>query len=191
MVFSLGLVISGAGMVIIGLVPTLEELLRILVFLLFTVVYLSLFLAISLLLSLLFRHMVGSAMTGIGIWLLFALFFSLIASGIANGLYPVTNDSTLDQYMNNVGCKEAISRLSPTTLYSEAGSAILNPALTSITSTFTISQYYQSYSALSSNLPLGQSLLLVWPHLTGLVALTMICFAISYVCFMKQEVRAE
>ena len=191
MVFSLGLVISGAGMVIIGLVPTLGELLRILIFLLFTVVYLSLFLAISLLLSLLFRHMVASALTGIGLWLLFVIFFSLIANVIAGALYPVTSDSTLEQYMQNLGCSEAINRLSPTTLYGEAASAILNPSLTSITSTFTVSQYYQSYSALSSNLPLGQSLLLVWPHLTGLLALTMICFAISYVCFMKQEIRAD
>ena len=128
MVFSLGLVISGAGMVIIGLVPTLGELLRILIFLLFTVIYLSLFLAISLLLSLLFRHMVASALTGIGLWLLFVIFFSLIANVIAGALYPVTSDSTLEQYMQNVGCSEAISRLSPTTLYGEAASAILNPA---------------------------------------------------------------
>jgi ABC-2 type transport system permease protein len=135
--------------------------------------------------------MVGSAMTGIGIWLLFVIFFSLISNGIANALYPVPSTPTLDDYMKNIGCSEAISRLSPATLYGEAASAILNPALTSVTSTFTVSQFYQSMSAISGNLPLGQSLLLVWPHLTGLVALTMICFAISYVCFMKQEVRAD
>lgn len=191
MVFSLGFVISGAGMVIIGLVPTLEEMMRILVFLLFTVIYMSLFLSISLLLSLLFRHMATSALTGIGIWLFFSIFLGLIASGIANAAYPITDNSTFDDIMHNVGLKETISRLSPATLYGEAASAILNPSLTSITSTFTISQYYQSYNAVSSNLPLGQSMLLVWPHLTGLLALTMICFAISYVCFMRQEIRAE
>lgn len=190
-VFSLGFVISGAGMVLIGLVPSLEELMRILAFLFFTVIYLSLFLSISLLLSLLFRHVVTSALTGIGIWLFFALFITLLAWLIPNALYPVTDYSSLDDVMNNIACKETISRLSPTTLYSEATSAILNPSLRSITNTFTVSQYNQSYNMVAGNLPLGQSLLLVWPHLTGLLALTMICFAISYVCFMKQEVRAE
>ncbi len=191
MIFSLGFIISGGGMVIIGLVPTLEELLRILVFLLFTVVYMSLFLAVSLLLSLLFRHTSTSALTGIGIWLFFILFVGLLAGIIANAAYPITDNSSLESYMNNKSCSEAISRISPTTLYGEAASAILNPAMRMVTSTFTISQYYQAYSMISGNLPFGQSLLLVWPHLTGLVALTMICFAISYVCFMKQEIRAE
>lgn len=191
MVFSLGFIIGGGGMVLIGLVPTLEELLRILVFLLFTVVYMSLFLAISLLLSLLMRHTATSALTGIAIWLFFTVFLSLLAGVIANAAHPVTDNSAFEDVMKNVGLKEFVNRLSPTTLYSEAASAILNPSLTSITSTFTISQYYQSYNAVAGNLPLGQSLLLVWPHLTGLIALTMICFAISYGCFMRQEIRAE
>ncbi|MFQ5826609.1 MAG: ABC transporter permease, partial [Dehalococcoidia bacterium] len=39
-------------------------------------------------------------------------------------------------------------------------------------------------------LPLGQSLLIVWPHLTTLLALTVVCFAISYVIFLRQEIRA-
>ncbi len=191
MVFSLGFVISGAGMVIIGLVPTVEELLRIIVFLTFTVVYISLFLAISLLLSLLLRHTATSALTGVGIWLFFAIFLGMLASGIANALYPVTDNSAFGDVMKNLGCVQSINRLSPATLYTESVSAILNPSLRSVSSVFTESQYYQSQSYVLGNLPLGQSLLLVWPHLTGLLALTMICFAISYVCFMKQEIRAE
>ena len=196
MVFSLGFVISGAGMVLIGLVPTLEELLRILAYLFFTVVYMSLFLALSQLLSLLFRHAATSALTGIAVWLFFVLFLGLIAGAVADAAYPVAGITTLDTdsfntIMSNVRCEEAINRISPMTLYSEAASAILNPSMTSVTNTVTLSQYYQSYSMVSGNLPLGQSLLLVWPHLTGLVALTMICFAISYVVFMKQEIRAD
>jgi ABC-2 type transport system permease protein len=196
MVFSLGFVISGGGMLLIGLVPTLEELLRILAYLFFTVVYISLFLALSQLLSLLFRHAATSALTGIAIWLFFVLFLGLIAGAIADAVYPTDNITSLDTQsfntiMSNMKCEEAINRISPMTLYGEAASAILNPSMTSVTDTMTISQMYQSYSAVSGNLPIGQSLLLVWPHLTGLVALTMICFIISYVVFMKQEIRAD
>jgi len=39
-------------------------------------------------------------------------------------------------------------------------------------------------------LSLGQSLLVVWPHLTSLLGLTIVCFAISYIVFMRQEIRA-
>jgi ABC-2 type transport system permease protein len=38
-------------------------------------------------------------------------------------------------------------------------------------------------------LPLGQSVIVVFPHMTALIALTLICFAISYTVFMIQEVR--
>ena len=40
-------------------------------------------------------------------------------------------------------------------------------------------------------LPLGQSLLVVWPQLTGLIAATVICFAISYIMFMRREIRSR
>jgi ABC-2 type transport system permease protein len=39
-------------------------------------------------------------------------------------------------------------------------------------------------------LPLVQSLLLVWPQLTSLIALTALCFAGSYIIFMREEIRA-
>jgi len=39
-------------------------------------------------------------------------------------------------------------------------------------------------------LSLGQSLLLVWPHLVGLITLMVVCFAISYIKFMREEIRS-
>jgi ABC-2 type transport system permease protein len=188
MVFSLGFIISGAGMVVLGLVPTLEELLRILIFLFFTTVYMSLFLALSLLLSLLFRHMATSALTGIAVWLFFVLFMSLLSGLIAGVLYPVTDASSGTDQLHNIQCAEAINRLSPTTLYSESVSTILDPSKRVLSSVVRASQ---AQNMVVGNLPLGQSLLLVWPHLTGLIALAVICFAVSYVCFMRQEIRAE
>jgi ABC-2 type transport system permease protein len=39
-------------------------------------------------------------------------------------------------------------------------------------------------------LSLDQSLLIVWPQLTVLIALTAICFAVCYIVFMRQEIRS-
>lgn len=188
MVFALGFVVTGAGIVLLGLVPTLEQLLRILLFLFFTTVYMSLFLALSQLFSLLFRHMATSALMSIAVWLFFALFMGMLAGVISGVLYPVTDSSTVADQVHNIQCEETLNRLSPTTLYGESTATVLDPSVRTLTSAIT---YAQVQNAVVGNLPLGQSLLLVWPHLTGLIAMTMICFAISYICFMRQEIRAE
>ena len=39
-------------------------------------------------------------------------------------------------------------------------------------------------------LPFSQSLILIWPQLTGLVAATIVIFAAAYVLFQRQEIRA-
>jgi len=49
----------------------------------------------------------------------------------------------------------------------------------------------QAYGAIPNPLPLGQSLLIVWPQLTGLIAATVVCFALSYISFMRREIRSR
>ena len=39
-------------------------------------------------------------------------------------------------------------------------------------------------------LPLDQSLILIWPQLTGLIAGMIVVFAVAYVVFQREEVRA-
>lgn len=44
--------------------------------------------------------------------------------------------------------------------------------------------------AISGYLSWGQSMLLVWPHLTGLIALMLAAFGGAYIGFMRQEIRS-
>jgi len=46
-----------------------------------------------------------------------------------------------------------------------------------------------SSSRFQNPLSLGQSLVVVYPHLAALIALSLICFAVSYSIFMMQEIR--
>ena len=39
-------------------------------------------------------------------------------------------------------------------------------------------------------LPLDQSLILIWPQMTGLIAGMIVVFAAAYVIFQREEVRA-
>ncbi|HAJ96092.1 MAG TPA: ABC transporter, partial [Actinobacteria bacterium] len=43
---------------------------------------------------------------------------------------------------------------------------------------------------IASPLSLGQSLIQVWPQLMAIIALAIICFALSYIAFMRQEIRS-
>jgi ABC-2 type transport system permease protein len=43
---------------------------------------------------------------------------------------------------------------------------------------------------LGAPLPFAQSLLLIWPQLTGLIAGSILLFALAYILFQRQEIRA-
>ena len=43
---------------------------------------------------------------------------------------------------------------------------------------------------LGAPLPVGQSLLLAWPQMTGMIAGTILLFVVAYVLFQRQEIRA-
>ena len=188
MVFSMGIAIGAIGMYATGLVPETEEVMRIFVFLFFTVVYISFWLALSILFSVLCRHTATSALASIAVWIFFAIFMSLVASIVANAVYPMTNDyEALVNSMGNYTLEIGMNRISPYYLYSEAVSTIMNPTVRAINAV----TMDQLVGAISGYLSFGQSLLLVWPHLVGLAAMMLITFGLSYIGFMRQEIRAN
>ena len=79
----------------------------------------------------------------------------------------------------------------PTTLYNEASTVLLNPQRDVRLDAGDRRREHPGRTSRSpSLLSLDQSLLIVWPHVVALLALTVACFAIAYVLFMRQEVRA-
>jgi ABC-2 type transport system permease protein len=49
----------------------------------------------------------------------------------------------------------------------------------------------QAEGILPTPLALGQSLNLIWPQLTTMFALVAVCFGISYIIFLRAEIRAS
>jgi ABC-2 type transport system permease protein len=47
----------------------------------------------------------------------------------------------------------------------------------------------QLEGALPTPLPIGQSLLMVWPQVTGLIAGSILLFGLGYYLFMRREIR--
>lgn len=187
-IYTMGIGLGACGILVTGIKPSTEEVLRILVFLTFTVIYIAFWLALSILFSVICRHSATSALASIALWMFFAIFMSLVASIIANAVYPVNDEySAMFNSMNNYTLNLNLNRISPYYLYSEAVSTIMNPSVRSV-NVVTMSQLV---GAISGYLSLGQSMLLVWPHLTGLAAMMLIAFGCSYIGFMRQEVRSN
>ena len=183
---TLGLFMTGGGLLLIGVVPAFEEILRIVFFLILAWVYLSVWLAVSISFSVVCRHGATAALSGIAVWLFLCMFMSTVAGGIANLLYPLEGIEGYANMRSNYELNLGLNRISPYYLFSEATTTILNPSVRSI-GIVTM----ESYSgALSGYLSLEQSLLLVWPHLVVMAALAMAGFAAAYISFMRQEIRA-
>jgi ABC-2 type transport system permease protein len=180
--------IAAFGLIRLGIVPDPAELLRIVLWVLLTFVYVSLWLAFGMLLSVVVRRAATSALIGFGAWLLFTFFGGLIVSLIGGVIAPLTGAA--EEVLRNNGIQEGLRRLLPDTLYREASLSLLNPQVTSVSTPATIGGYEQAQQRIPSLLSLDQSFILVWPQVVGLVAMTVACFALAYVLFMRQEVRA-
>lgn len=184
-------VISGFGIVRLGIVPSAGEILRLLAWVLVSVVWVGLWLAFGLLLSVVIRRAATAALIGFGVWLLVAIFGQLIVGLIAGVIAPVASAGTLNEALSLQVLSDTILRLLPLTLYQEASRVLLNPSVTTVSTPSTIAQLQQyQQQAQGQLLSFDQSALLIWPHLVALFALTALCFAAAYVWFMRQEVRA-
>jgi ABC-2 type transport system permease protein len=175
------LMIVGLGLFRLGVPPTGEEVARGLLFLVATIAYGGVWLGIALVCSIRFRQPATAALAAIAVWLFFTVFWGmligLISQGLARGAF------------NQIQLELALARLSPNTLYAEAILAFLNPAVRAFGPLLPI-QLIQLQWAVPTPLPLSQSLMIVWPQLTGLISGTILLFAVSYVLFQRQEIRA-
>lgn len=190
MLASLVLIIGGFGMLRLGIVPALSEVARIAAWLLVTVLYVSFWLAFATLLSVVIRRSASAALVGFGVWLGLVVFGALVLGILANALFPIGPNVTFEEGLQTQGLRDLFLRLSPHTLYQDAVSVILNPGITSTVRPTTIGQLFAAQEQLPTLLSLEQSLLLVWPQVVILVALTVAMFALAYVLFLRQEVRA-
>jgi ABC-2 type transport system permease protein len=128
----------------------------------------------------------GTALASIAVWLFFTVFWGIIAGFLAQTLMPI-RIGLAQEVLAQANLEMALSRLSPNTLYAEVMVALLQPQIRSL-GILLPSQL--EGAILGAPLPLGQSTLLVWPQLTGLIAGSILLFALAYVLFQRQEIRA-
>jgi ABC-2 type transport system permease protein len=177
----LWLLVIGFGLVRTGIPPNAEEMARILIFLVVSIAYAGVWLALSLLFSIVFRSAAAAALVGIGLWLFLTLIWPALAPALVVAVMPSNNEETL------ILAAQYVSRLSPSTMFGEVVVALLNPTTRSLGPIY-LSQLQGA--VLGAPLPLGESVIIAWPQIVGLVAGTILLFVIGYVVFQRQEVRA-
>jgi ABC-2 type transport system permease protein len=173
----------------IGVPPTAEEILRLFAFIFVSIIYGAFWMALAVLFSVFFNRTANSALASVALWIFLFLFVSMIARVTAGAIVPIGQDSSLELVVKNDEIYRAISRISPSTLYGETVQVLLMPELGNPSSTLMLISIY-SAGMIPTPLPLGQSLLITWPQLTSLIALTVLCFVLSYIKFMREEIRS-
>ena len=191
MVVSIVLVITGLGFLTIGIIPGMEELWRIFIYLIISIIYISFWLGVAILFSILFRSTATSALASLAVWIFFSFFISLGANVLANALTAESSDASTEAFVQQAKIVKAFSLISPMELYTDATATIIDPMRKSTRSIVSVGPLENlSMSRFSGPLPLAQSILVVVPYIISLVAITIICFAISYTVFMRQEIRS-
>ncbi len=189
MITSIVLIVGGAGLRMLGVPPSSEEIIRLMFFLGITIFYGAFWLGLAILFSIFFRRVATSVLASIAIWIFFFFFMPIIAGLVANIMAPVDQGATSQALLSNLGVQSTILQLSPVRLYQEAVAVLLVPGARTLGQTIQLLGGGAT-GLLPNPLSLSQSLLSIWPHLVTLVALTAICFGISYTKFMREEIRA-
>lgn len=183
---TLWLLMTGLGILFLGLPPSGADVARGLTYLLVTLVYSGVWLALSIALSTVIGSPATSALAALAIWLILSVFWGMLAPFVASVLVPVdplNPISALHQFQT----QQAIARISPGVLYGEVAQMLLNPASRSVGPLFASQM---QGAVVGAPLPTFQSIAIIWPQIAGLIAAMLVLFTAAYVVFQRREVRA-
>jgi ABC-2 type transport system permease protein len=183
-------IVAAIGVIQLGIVPSAEDILRVMVWFILAIAYIGLWLAFALLCSVVLRRAATSALTALAVWLVLSAFFGLLVGLAAGVIAPIPPDAGTGsrESLANAALETNLRRVAPNQLFQEATAVILDPSARTVSPDLVTPA--QASQAIAGLLSLDQSLLVVWGQFVALVAATIGVFALAYVMFMRQEVRA-
>jgi ABC-2 type transport system permease protein len=183
-------IVAAVGIIQLGIQPSIEDVVRLGIWVILAAAYIGFWLGFALLCSVVLRRAATSALTALSVWLVVTIFAGLLVGLLAGLLAPLPADATSGspEVVANVSMQVNLARIAPNQLFSEATAVVLDPRLRTVTPDLVTPG--QADLAIGSLLSIDQSVLVVWPQFVALIALTAGAFAVAYVAFMRQEVRA-
>ena len=189
-------IMSGLAIPMLGFGPTLTEASKIVVLTLLTIVYLVFWMCLGILYSVLTKRTSTSIMASIATWLIFSIVITILASVVAGFLVPLPGGEfrvqieggrmqVAPEFMEAMQRRSAvmttIQKLSPTNLYEDAASDILG-----VFGGFMRGMGFQQFQR---TLSLNEALAANWANIAAIVVGLVICFAGSYMMFLRSEIR--
>jgi ABC-2 type transport system permease protein len=150
-----------------------------------TIFYGGIWMALAMLFSSIFRSSATAALASISVGAFFIFFWNIVV-GLLAPLFAPQQITRVEDLVAASHAQDLLSRISPLTLYADIATIMLQPTERFLGFVLPV----QLDRAIKAPLPLGQSVLVIWPQLTGLIAATIVLFAICYVLFQRQEIRA-
>ncbi|MBB3701305.1 ABC transporter permease [Flammeovirga yaeyamensis] len=180
------LVVVGFGLLLIGIPPTFDEVLRLFVFSLINIIYVGFWLNLSIFFSVKFKQSATSALSGLALWIFFTIFFGIIINVLAQSMAPsiYASENTIVAYQSFI---QNVNRINPVQLFNEAVNTVLMPTVRTLGPL----SRAEKIGTLPSILPLQESIFLIWPHITALISACISLFGFSYYYFMRKEIRSR
>jgi len=193
------LVNVGGSIVILGVTPTGEDIVRLVLFMLFSIVYAMSYYGIAILLSTVSKRTTQSVIMSVTLWAIFTFAIPIIASLVAYMYRPITGierigPGNVTRPFRNVTSPEEIRRI----VEQMRGRAAITEAINSITPNYhftRITQYILNISGgfmqggVNLRVSIYQGLISAWPHILVLILVACITLVASYIIFVRQEVR--
>jgi ABC-2 type transport system permease protein len=183
---TLWLLMTGLGLLLLGLPPSAGDVTRSLAYMAATLACAGVWLALAIAFSAVIRSPATSALAALSVWLILTVFWGMIAPLLAGVIAPIDPLDPLS-VLTQFEVQQSIARFSPQTLYGEVTAILLDPSARSVGPLF-VSQLQGAL--FGAPLPTVESLLIVWPQVSALIAAMILLFTIAYVAFQRQEVRA-
>lgn len=180
-------VITGLDILLAGFGPSLDSALRIFYFTVVAILYSGVWFSMALFFSVLFRRVATSALASLALWILLSFFMYMIAGIVAQMFVPLGIYPTLEQLMAREELRLLIGRMSPNMIFGEVANVLLNPRVRTMGPFYV----YSPNLPLPAPLSIDESLFLIWPHLSALISEIVVFFILSYIAFMKMEIKAK
>jgi len=192
-------IMCGVATPLLGFGPALEDVSRIVLFTLLTVLYLAFWLALGLLYSTVSKKPSTSILMSVATWLFFSIVITIVAMLVADTLVPIqmpsggfgrdfnqTQTTEFQELMQRrFTIQRDIQRISPANLYNEAASSILSIA----GGGFGFMGPGGGGGSPFRSLGLTQGITATWPQITAIAVGLVVCFAASYMLFLRLEIR--
>ncbi|MEM2640823.1 MAG: ABC transporter permease, partial [Candidatus Bathyarchaeia archaeon] len=188
------LVNVGGSIVILGVTPTSEDIARLALFIVFSILYAISYYGIAILLSTIARRTTQSVIVSVTLWAIFTFAIPIIASLVAYMYRPITGIEIIQRPGGNVTIRRPSPEEMQRIIEQTRARATITEAINSITPNYhftKIIQYILGFmqGRLNQSLSIYQGLVSAWPNILVLVLVACITLIASYMVFIRQEAR--